>query len=113
MYVCVVLATLFSREIKSFVSNNLDYDEASSPVSISFSLPVATELAIIGGAIVGGDERCGCGVVGPGLFANCQAGIEGLPKSGIGEEGELETAGPRLSRRVLRDFNSCCNSARD
>lgn len=97
-------------------SNNLHYDKEPSPGSTSFPLPLVAALGIIG-AVVGGDDDVstpfGCSVVGPGVLVNCQAGIEGLPKSGNGEEGVLETVGPRLSKRALRDFNSCCNSARD
>lgn len=46
--------------------------------------------------------------------ASCHAGIEGRPvNGGRGDEGELDIVGPRLRRSALRDFNSCCSSARD
>lgn len=95
---------------------HLYYDEEPSPGSTSFPLPLVAALGIIG-AVVGGDDDVStpfdCSVTGPGVLVNCQAGIEGLPKSGKGEEGVLEIVGPRLSKRALRDFNSCCNSAKD
>lgn len=51
------------------------------------------------------------GVVDCSLLGNCHEGIEGLPGVGKGDGGKV--VGPRLSKRALRDFNSCCNSARD
>lgn len=51
------------------------------------------------------------GVVDCSLLGNCHEGIEGLPGVGNGDKGKV--VGPRLSKRALRDFNSCCNSASD
>lgn len=42
------------------------------------------------------------------VLASCHAGIDGLPVV----NGGGVTEGPRLRRRVFRDFSSCCNSAR-
>lgn len=66
------------------------------------------------------DVIAGDGVVsdvGPGLLellllANCQLGIDGRPTTG-GGGGVLDTFGPLLSSKALRDLSSCCNSARD
>jgi len=114
----MVRSPVFSRvhATITYLINNSHYDEEPSPGSTSFPLPLVVTLPITG-VVVGSEDEVskpfGCCAVGPGALVNCQAGIEGLPKSGNGEEGVLETVGPRLSKRALRDFNSCCNSARD
>ena len=46
--------------------------------------------------------------------ASCHAGMEDLPVK-VGMGGGVETPGrvvPRLRSKVLRDFSSCCSSAR-
>lgn len=39
-------------------------------------------------------------------FASCQAGIAGLPRTGMGVDGAIEVVDPRLRRSAFRDFNS-------
>lgn len=42
-----------------------------------------------------------------GELTSCHAGIVGLPRRGIGEDGALGTVGPRLRSKAFNDFNSC------